>query len=169
MNANARVERGAPHLYFRATLQWLAQLASQWSRSTNFRDRYLASLLAAPAPANALAASVPARDAAASASLVANDPAAKSSRFTLFYSPFTKPQPFPRALDAAPSRPPVADESHRGFREYDLVTFRVPRSEAEVRLSIVNFNDPQFRLNPANIRSEESRERTAAVSARFRF
>jgi hypothetical protein len=47
--------------------------------------------------------------------------------------------------------------------------YRFPKRRAEVRLSLLNLTDQDYRLNPLNLTRELPRQRTLAVGLRFNF
>jgi tetratricopeptide (TPR) repeat protein len=56
------------------------------------------------------------------------------------------------------------------FWQYNLhAGYRLPKRRAEVRLSLLNLTDRDYRLNPLNLTRELPRERTLAASLRFYF
>ncbi len=56
------------------------------------------------------------------------------------------------------------------FWQFNLhAGYRFPRRHAEIRLSLLNVTDQDYRLNPLNLTRELPRERTIAVSCRFYF
>ena len=142
----------------------LAQLSDQWNHSPQLRDRYLASLLREPPPAPTAPAS-----AIAGSPRVARPDANSALAAQLSFNPFNVVSAQFRAL-ATPANSTASFRTPETARpEYSFLGCRLPHSQTELRLGLMDLTDKQFRLNPGNVRSEESRERTAAVSARFRF
>ena len=144
----------------------LTQLADQWNQSPQLRDRLLASFLRNPViPTTTATATTTIRP----ANLDQPGNQAQPLNARLSFNPFHVVSHQLRAFatpadSAAGLRPPSGIP-----REYTLLGGRLPGGQAELRLGLLDLTEKQFRLNPGNFRSEESRERTAAVSARFRF
>lgn len=139
-------------------------LTDAWNRSPQLRDRYLAALLREPPPAPAAPAATTSRSPSfarpdahspLAAQLSFNPLNVVSAQFRALATPANSTADFRRLETARP--------------EYNFLGCRLPHSQTELRLGFMDLTDKQFRLNPGNIRSEESRERTAAVSARFQF
>ena len=142
----------------------LAQLTDAWNRSPQLRDRYLASLLREPSHASA--ATTPATSRGPSLARPEADPLLAAQ---LSFNPINVVSAQFRAL-ATPANSTASFRTPETARpEYNFLGCRLPHSQTELRVGFMDLTDKQFRLNPGNIRSEESRERTAAVSARFQF
>ena len=142
-----------------------SQLAAQWRHSPQLRDRFLASLLRNPAPTRS-------QNAAASLSRSPNlaDPDSRSDLDAqLSFNPLSVVASQLRAFATDPALTAESSGAAACRREYNFLGCRLPRSETELRFGVMDLTDKQFRLNPGNVRSEESREHTATVSARFKF
>ena len=142
-----------------------SQLAAQWSHSPQLRDRFLASLLRNPSPSHA-----PGTAASVSRSPTLADPDARAAlNAQLSFNPLTVVSTQLRAF----ATDPVLTASFTGDpalrREYNFLGCQLPGRASELRFGLTDLTEKQFRLNPGNVRSEESREHTATVSARFKF
>ena len=146
-----------------------AQLAAHWRHSPQLRDRFLASLWANPLPTQPRA---PVASTFRNPSL--GDPAERTALSAqLSFNPFTVVSSQLRAFATAPAATAALTASFTDDlalrREFNFLSCRLPGRAAELRLGLMDLTEKQFRLNPGNVRSEESRERTATVSARFKF
>lgn len=145
-----------------------AQLAAHWRNSPQLRDRFLASLWGNPAPTAPRDPAAPEASTFRSPSL--GDPATRAALDAqLSFNPLTVVSGQLRAFatDPALTAEFTADPAIR--REYNFLGCRLPGRAAELRLGLMDLAEKQFRLNPGNVRSEESRQHTATVSARFKF
>ena len=142
----------------------VARLTDAWNRSPQLRDRYLASLLREPPHALATTTSANSR----SPNLAPPD-ASSALASQLSFNPVNVVSAQFRAFTVPADSAPTFRHLDTVRREYNFLGCRLPHSQTELRLGFMDLTDRQFRLNPGSIRSEESRERTAAVSARFQF
>lgn len=145
-----------------------AQLAAHWRHSPQLRDRFLASLWGNPAP------TMPHDPAASTAPTFRRsslgDPTAHAALDArLSFNPLTVVSSQLRGFANAPALTTEFAPDPTTRREYNFVGCRLPGRAAELRFGLMDLTEKQFRLNPGNVRSEESRERTAMVSARFKF
>ena len=145
-----------------------SQLATHWRNSPQLRDRFLASLWGNPAPTAPRDPATSATSALRSPGL--GDPAARAAlNAQLSFNPRTVVSSQLRAF----ATDPVLTTGFTGDpalrREYNFLGCRLPGRASELRFGLTDLTEKQFRLNPGNVRSEESRERTATVSARFKF
>ncbi len=145
-----------------------AQLAAHWRHSPQLRDRFLASLWGNPAP------TMPHDPAASTAPTFRRsslgDPTAHAALDArLSFNPLTVVSSQLRGFANAPALTTEFAPDPTTRREYNFVGCRLPGRAAELRFGLMDLTEKQFRLNPGNVCSEESRERTAMVSARFKF
>lgn len=152
----------------RAPISQHAQLAADWRNSPQLRDRFLASLWGNPAPTAPGEPAAPAASTFRSPSL--GDPAARTALDAqLSFNPLTVVSGQLRAFATDPALTAAFADDPAIRREYNFLGCRLPGRAAELRLGVMDLAEKQFRLNPGNVRSEESRQHTATVSARFKF